>query len=87
MNIYRKIRQLFSRQDSPPRTLSPLECYPNFPKARAVIVEAFKDRDPGEIRYVYLSNIAMLLHDRFDVPTLVAKVQADAILDLCFGKE
>lgn len=58
-----------------------------FSQARAVIIEAFKDRDPGEIRYVYLSNIAMLLHDRFEVPIPISHIMADQILDHCFGKE
>jgi len=56
-----------------------------FADARRVIVEEFKDREPGAVRHTYLCNIAMLLHDRFNVPIPVANDQADKILDLCFG--
>ena len=57
-----------------------------FQKAREIIINAFENHSPGGIRFVYLSNIAMLLHDRYGVPVDVANDQANAILDLCFSK-
>ena len=59
----------------------------DFASARAEIVRHFNDRSEGEIRHVYVCNIAMLLHDVYDVPVELANKQAESILDLCFSDD
>jgi len=56
-------------------------------QARAVIRKAFGGGNtPGSFKYVYISNMAMLLHDQYDVPLPLANEQAIALLDLIFAE-
>ena len=43
------------------------ESQTSFMQARTIMRNAFADRRDGEVYSVYISNIAMLLHDRFDI--------------------
>lgn len=58
-------------------------------QARAVIRNAFEadgGNTPGSFKHGYISNMAMLLHDRYDVPVKLANEQAIALLDLIFAE-
>jgi len=52
-------------------------------KARATMVQAFKE-DPG-FKLTYIANIAMLLHDRYDITDYETRNRAaDDLLKLIF---
>ena len=54
-------------------------------KARKVMREALKDED---LRWSYISNIAMLLHDRYGITDYETRNQAaEDILNLLFEGE
>lgn len=58
-------------------------------QARARIRYAFEadgGNEPGSFKHGYISNMAMLLHDRYDVPVKLANEQAIALLDLIFAE-
>lgn len=58
-------------------------------QARATIRKAFEadgGNEPGSFKHGYISNMAMLLHDRYDVPVKLANEQAIALLDLIFAE-
>ena len=58
-------------------------------QARAVIRNAFEadgGNEPGSFKHSYISEMAMLLYDRYDVPVKLANEQAIALLDLIFAE-
>ena len=58
-------------------------------KARAIMRTAFEQdggNTPGSFKHGYISNMAMLLHDRYDVSVKLANEQAIALLDLIFAE-
>ena len=58
-------------------------------KARATMRVAFEEdggNEPGSFKHSYISNMAMLLHDRYDVSLPLANEQAIALLDLIFAE-
>lgn len=58
-------------------------------QARSIMRNAFEadgGNTPGSFKHGYISNMAMLLHDRYDVPLKLANEQAIALLDLIFAE-
>lgn len=58
-------------------------------EARKIMRVAFEEdggNEPGSFKHSYISNIAMLLHDRYNVPVDIGNNQAIDVLDLIFSK-
>ncbi len=58
-------------------------------QARSVIRNAFEQpggNEPGSFKHSYISVMAMLLHDQYEVPLTLANEQATELLDLIFSE-